>query len=92
MGDCVSVGVSEGLGVSDGTGEGDSVAVGETVGMGVGVGNGVGKGFFAHAGPASNTMATNTPMPAAHFIILSYPPEVETNVASYPATAIPGAP
>ena len=76
VGDCVSVGVSEGLGVSDGTGGGDSVALGETVGVGVGVGTGVGEGFFAHAGPASNTMATNTAMLAAHLIIPIYPPRM----------------
>jgi hypothetical protein len=75
VGDSVSVGVSEGLGVSDGTGGGDSVGLGETVGVGVGVGTGVGEGFFAHAGPARNTRATNTPMLAAHLVIPFYPTE-----------------
>jgi hypothetical protein len=68
VGDGESVGVSEGLGVSDGIGGiGDSVALGGIVG-GVGVGTGVGKGCCAHAGPARNTSATNTPMLAAHLI------------------------
>ena len=74
VGDGVSVGVSEGVGLSDGTGDGDSVGLGETVGVGVAVGTGVGEGRFAHAGPATNTSVTNTPMPAAHLTILFYPP------------------
>jgi hypothetical protein len=75
----VGDGVSEGLGVSDGTGDGDSVALGVTVGVDVGVGTGVGEGFFAHAGAARNTRATNTPMIAAHLIISFYPPKEEAN-------------
>ena len=73
MGDCVSVGVSEGLGVSDGTGGGDSVALGETVGVGVGTGGG--EGFFAHAGPARNMRATNTAILAAPLIVPPLPTE-----------------
>ena len=68
-------GVSEGLGESDGSGDGDSVALGVTVGVDVGVGTGVGEGFFAHAGAARNTRATNTPLITAHLISFLVPTE-----------------